>query len=379
MQAISFFRLSILDRYLIRDLYKTFIGVLLVLVLILFANNLVFALDKIISGKVSRDVLWQLMQFEIFEMLSLIMPPAFYFGILVSLGRLYRDSEMIAMQMSGISNLAIYRTYLIGSIPVVLLVGMISFYVMPWAKQSIEIIQMDSRTKDSRITALETGRFQEFKGGEIVFFAASAGANKGEIRDVFIQNNRGEQPAIITAKEGYQLYDPENKGQYMVLKDGYRYLGQPGLNTFSVSKFYEYGIRIRTVDNESGELKLPAKARPFSQIWGSDQFDNRAEMQFRFAIPLSVLALTFVAVPLSRSMPRQGIYGRLFVAFVVYFLIMNLMKLADKWMDKGETPIWLGMWWVPLLIASVAILIEFYDRFAYLFTVERLKANLVRR
>jgi lipopolysaccharide export system permease protein len=80
---LSLFRITLLDRYLFKDLYKTFIGVALVLVLILFANNLVLALEKILKGVVSREMLWQLMQFELLEMLSLILPPAFFFSILL--------------------------------------------------------------------------------------------------------------------------------------------------------------------------------------------------------------------------------------------------------------------------------------------------------
>jgi lipopolysaccharide export system permease protein len=370
---LSLFRITLLDRYLFKDLYKTFIGVALVLVLILFANNLVLALEKILKGVVSREMLWQLMQFELLEMLSLILPPAFFFSILLSLGRLYRDSEIIAMQASGLGPLFLYRSYLMAAIPAFLLVATLSYVVMPWAKYSIALMEASRDREQTDIRALETGKFSEFKKGEIVFFAAESGENKGDIRDVFIQIRRKAETGLISATEGYQYIDEETGSHYMVLKNGYRYVGEPGKNNYSIAKFYEYGIRIREV--QAGAAKVETKMRPTSQIWNSSGEADRIEMHFRLALPIALLALTVIAVPLSRSLPRQGVFGRFMVAFIVYFCFMNVSKLAEKWMENDVMPIWLGMWWVSALVILLTVFIEFRDRYAHLLN----KHSLIRR
>ena len=72
------------------------------------------------------------------------------------------------------------------------------------------------------------------------------------------------------------------------------------------------------------------------------------------AFPLAVVVFTLVSVPLSRSVPRQGMYGRLFIAFLVYFTLFNLLGVSGNWMEDGVTPKWLGRWWVHLLMLSMA-------------------------
>lgn len=362
--------LSILDRYLIKEVFKTFLGVSVVLVLIIFANNFVLSLEKIVSGYFKSDALFQLMGFELLEMTSFIIPPAFFFSILISLGRLYRDSEIIAMQTSGVGPMTLYRAYLLAAVPVIILVSFLVLVSMPWAKYSLAQLEANQDRDNSTFASIEVGKFQELEKGETVFFAASGGDKDGELRDVFIQNRRNGQLGIISAKEAYQMIDQDSGQHYLVLKNGYRFRGQPGQKNFTTSRFYEYGIRIRQIEKK--QASVGAKAMPSSEIWLSDNPKHRFEMQFRYSIPMAVLALTLLAVPLSRSMPRQGIYGRLLMAFIVYFSFMNVHKVAQKWMETGDTPIWLGMWWVPFLAIGVAILIEYRDRYAHLFTLHYL-------
>jgi lipopolysaccharide export system permease protein len=58
------------------------------------------------------------------------------------------------------------------------------------------------------------------------------------------------------------------------------------------------------------------------------------------------LVLTLIAVPLSRLRPRQGRYARVGFAIVVYFVYSNLLSAAKVWVEKGDLPPAVGVWWV---------------------------------
>jgi lipopolysaccharide export system permease protein len=107
--------------------------------------------------------------------------------------------------------------------------------------------------------------------------------------------------------------------------------------------------------------KLHISARNWRELWQSEDPAYQAELQYRLSLPLAVLAFTLVAVPLARSVPRQGIYGRLGIAVLVYLVFMNLQQLGERWMENGVTPHWLGMWWVPALLAMAAVLVLLFD------------------
>jgi lipopolysaccharide export system permease protein len=67
------------------------------------------------------------------------------------------------------------------------------------------------------------------------------------------------------------------------------------------------------------------------------------------SMPLSVLSLLLLAVPLSRSSPRQGRYGRLVIAILLFVIYYNLLGTAKVWVGDGSVPPVIGLWWVPAL------------------------------
>lgn len=367
---------STLDRYLVGELYKTFLAVTAVLFLVIFANNFIQSLEKIIGGDYASQDLWQLMFYEMLETLGLLLPPSFYFAVLISLGKLYRDSEIIAIQASGRGPFFLYRTYLVGAIPAALMAALLIMVTVPWAKQSKQELENRQQRASGSIANIETGKFQELQKGQTIFFAEARGAKPGDIKNVFVQNNQNGKLGIISAEEGYQMVDPDNGERYLVLKDGYRYTGEPGQNNYTASQFYEYGILIEAARER--RTRLSVKDMNTADLWGSPKREHRVEMHYRVAIPLALLALTFMAIPLSRSLPRQSIWGRLIPAFFVYFAFMNLLRISHKWLKAEETPLWLGMWWFLALTVAVAIMIELRDRYDYVLNWRNLRRLVLR-
>ncbi|MEJ2214429.1 MAG: LptF/LptG family permease, partial [Gammaproteobacteria bacterium] len=158
---VNRFPISIIDRYLIWEVYKTFFAVAVVLVLIIFSNNFVRSLEKIITGQISNDVLWHLLGLDLLQMIGLLLPPAFFFAVLISLGRLYRDSEIIAMQTSGVGPLNLFRAYLLAAVPVIALVSYLVLVTLPWANLSMVELRASQDRDKSTFASIETGKFLE--------------------------------------------------------------------------------------------------------------------------------------------------------------------------------------------------------------------------
>jgi lipopolysaccharide export system permease protein len=84
---------------------------------------------------------------------------------------------------------------------------------------------------------------------------------------------------------------------------------------------------------------------------------HRAELQWRIGVPLSTIILAIFAVPLSRSQPRSGRYGRLAVGLLVFIIYFNLLSAAKAWVEKGELDPALGLWWVHGLVLLAALML----------------------
>jgi lipopolysaccharide export system permease protein len=80
----------------------------------------------------------------------------------------------------------------------------------------------------------------------------------------------------------------------------------------------------------------------------------RAELHWRLAMPLFVVALTLFALPLARSEPRQPQYGLVLFSLLVYLVGMLLLLLGTGLISSSKIPSWLGLWWVHLPMLALA-------------------------
>jgi len=344
--------LSIIDRYILREASKSFAAVLSVLMLILITNGLVRVLQSAASGDLANEVVLKMFGVQSLLVLAQVTPPAFFFSILYSLGRMYRDSEMTALAAGGVGLRRIYRAYLMLAAPLTLLVAGLTLTANPYLNQ-LKAELKEAQTYGAEVAAAIAGKFTEFKDGTLVFYVEDLSDNGAQLHNVFIQNRKHGKLGIITAAHGHQYLDEASGDRFVVLSDGRRYEGEPGGEEFSVGEFESYGIRIAKEDQEQNSL--PRNAIPTAELMESDEMRDRSEVQYRFTLPFTLLVFTLVSIPLARALPREGIYGRLFLALLFYFMFMNLLGASDIWMRQGVTPLWMGRWWVhpaTLLLAA---------------------------
>ena len=101
------------------------------------------------------------------------------------------------------------------------------------------------------------------------------------------------------------------------------------------------------------------EAMPTSQLLGSADLKDRAELQWRLALPLLAPIVAFFAVPLARVNPRQGRFLKLIPAVFLYMAYLALLISARGWMEAGKTPDAIGLWWVHLLFLGGGVLLNF--------------------
>ncbi len=350
--------MSILDRLLFREVIKTLLVIVVILIAVLLANNVVRLLSQVASGALSVDVLATLVGFELLKGLGRILPPAFFFSILWVLGRMYRDSEMAALEASGVSIGRIYRSFMISAIPLAILVAWLVMSVLPWAKSGMKLIKEEQKNI-ADIAVVRPGRFNEFNRGGLVVYTRSLSGDGVRLQNVFVQDRQQGRLGLVTAESAYQTSDPETGDRYVVLRNGRRWEGFPGELDYASGSFGEYAIRIPKL--KIGEIRISSEGKHWLALWNSDDMKDRTEWQYRLSFPMAIIAFALLSVPLARTGPRKDIYGRLSLAVLIYFSFMNLQRVAERLMKDGVTPLWLGMWWVPFLMVFIAALIIMLD------------------
>lgn len=339
-------------------MFKALLVIIFILMVVLFASQMVSLLGKIAAGALRSDVLFSLVGLQMVLVLAKLLPAAFFFALLWVLASMYRDNEMTALLSSGVSIQRVYRSALLSAVPIAVITLVLAMILGPWAGASIEYLKNQQQSVDD-INIIQPAKFNEFQNGDLVVYTEALSEDGQRLEGVFLQDKQQGKLGVVVADEAYLSVDPNSGEKFVVLAQGMRYQGIPGQADYTISQFSEYSLRIQQPEPVLMDLRMSAK--PIQALLEDHSLPALAEVQYRLSLPLVVLAFAILAVPLARSRPRQDIYGRVALAILIYFIFMNVQRIAERWMEVGVTPVWVGMWWVPLFITVVAGVIILLD------------------
>ncbi len=340
----------ILDRYIFREIAQSWLAVTMVLLAILLTNQFARVLGDVAKDKLPKDAIFQMIRLPGLQYLTTLVPIALFLSIMLALGRLYRDSEMPAMMACGVGSSDIYRPLSWLLIPLSLAVGWLAMEVAPMALTEIERIGVEAR-RQADLASIEPGRFtSDNREGAVVYAENVIGP--GLIENVFLQRQNDSGVEVVIAERGEQVESDDPNTRFFVLHNGRRYEGIPGTSEFRVMEFAEHGIPYQLPNVEDPELE--PRAMDTASLITSNEAEAIAELHWRIGIPLSTLVLAVLAVPLSRSQPRQGRYGRLVIGLLVFIIYFNLLSAGKAWLEQGTVPASVGLWWVHGLMLSAA-------------------------
>ena len=348
--------ISILDKMVVQDLLKTLLAVWSVIVVIIVSRKFIGVLGQAVEGQISGETLLSILGLKTIMASATFLPAALFMATLMVLGRMYRDQEMSAVFSAGGGASTIYRSVFLFVFPLAILTVGIAFYVSPWAAAKIEsLISDDEKTADIR--GISAGKFSEYSQGDLVFYVESIDADN-KMHKVFVQNRQHGKLGIINAEKAHLKDLPE--GRYIVFEQGEHIQGKPGDLNYVIEKFAEYAVRIE--EKGSPLKKNPRESIPTAKLWGSKLPTDIAELQRRISIPISVILLSFIAVPLAQLSPRGGVYGNMIIGFLIYFSYGNLAHVTQVWVIKQTVPDWLAgiSIHVFLLLIGLVLLARWY-------------------
>lgn len=334
--------LKTIDKYLIREISIACLSVTGVLMVILITTRFALFLGEAAAGRLPQEVVITLLGISAIFYLVVIIPPAFFLGILLALGRLYRDSEMAALAACGFGTLRLYRPLLTLGVFLVTITAVLSLKISPLADQFMQDLKHNARHQVT-LGLAEPGQFRALDGGDSVLYTERVTQQGTQLEGVFFYHQPDEvESTLVTANSGRQRINPTTQQRTLVLENGRQYAGQPGKANYKIAEFEEFGLYLAAP--ASAERKQRLASRPTNALINSTNLEEQAELQRRIAAPLSVLILILLAAPLGRVSPRQGRYAKLLwgaLAYLVYFLVMGV---AQTGMQNGVWPAALGLW-----------------------------------
>ncbi len=331
----------IFKRALLREFGTMASAVFVTLFSITLTTQLIRLLGQAAGGAVLSNGVLPLLGFSALNYLPVLLSLTLFISILIVLSRSYRDSEMVIWFGAGQSLIAWVGPVLLFAMPIIFLIGVLSLFFSPWATSQSEEYRrlMDQRDDLSRVSP---GVFREAGDSERVFFVEAVAGEEESVQNVFIATMHNGQLGVMVSKKGFRKSE-ENGDRYIVLLNGRRYQGTPGMADYRVMDFEKYSLNVEAGGGAPGQVSTKAMST-LTLIQGGAN-SERAELLWRIGLPLSAFNLVLLAIPLSFVTPRASTSVNLVFALLSYMVYSNLMSMAQAWVAQGRLSFAVG-WWV---------------------------------
>lgn len=348
----------IIIRYLVRETLKSQLAILFILLLIFFCQKLVRILGAAVDGDIPTNLVLSLLGLGVPEMAQLILPLSLFLGLLMTLGRLYTESEITVMHACGLSKAVLVKAAMI----LALFTGVVAMvnvmWLGPWSSRHQDEVLAEAKANPG-MAALAQGQFRQATDGNSVLFIESVEGSS--FKDVFLAQIRPKgnaRPSVVVADSG-QLALRADGSQVITLNTGTRFEGTALLRDFRITDFQDYQA---IVGHQAVEMNPDDSSQmDMRTLWQSDQPNARAELQWRITLVLTVFIMALMVVPLSIVNPRQGRVLSMLPAILLYLVFFLLQTSLKSNAAKGKIDPVIWMWLVNLVYFGIALVLNVWD------------------
>jgi lipopolysaccharide export system permease protein len=367
--------LTIIDRYVLRQVAKPLATALAIGLLMLLAERMVQLLDKTLGKKDSFGVVFELLAYLVPHYLGTAIPAALFLGLLFGFSRLSKDSEIDAVTSTGTGLSRLTRPVILLSVLFSLLSLFIVGWLQPQTRYAYRSVLFDVGNVEVFYLAQE-GVFMQ--AGSRTFILDKLNRSTNAFDHVFLFDYKGRSGLqTLTASSGILLPLAGQQRPILRLNNGHRLSldHYPDLDEdkdvplATIAEFMTTDTPLGNVSDklfrprgdDERELTLPELyAQQDHPPKGASMNSMRAELNLRMVHVLTLLMLPLLAVPfaIGRQRSQRGyMFGIALVLVVAFHEIIEQGAVATK--SSGLSP-WLTMW-LPFGAITLFAIWRFYS------------------
>jgi LPS export ABC transporter permease LptF/LPS export ABC transporter permease LptG len=351
--------MRILDRYIVREVLRHALLGLIIFTFVLFVPKLVRLMELFVRHSGSGSQIALLFLCIIPSVLIFTIPMAVLVGVLLGLGRMSMDSEIIALTALGISRKRILLPVGVIAVLGAFLTLLITCWLAPKSLRTFRGIEGDLLT--SQISFQVQPRVFDERFPHMVLYINDVLASGTHWNGVFLAEAGVESGSRITlAESAIVVADPKLGKLELHLNGGSTHeFARTDPNHYSVTAFgqSDWPIEVNGLaDAKARELSI--QERPTSQLWnerGNRWREARVELHQRFAFPIACFVFALVAVPLGAQPRRGGRAAGTLLAVIVIGAYYLLFILGAGMARQGVLPPWIGMWIANAVLALTGL------------------------
>ena len=294
-------KLPQLSRYVLGQLLGPVALIAMLLTCVFWLTQFPRLLDLVINRGQSAPTFIYLTSLLLPTLAVIILPIAFFFGVLVSLSRLNGDSELVVMASAGFSQRQLAAPVFIAAALVMAITWLCALWLMPLGQRALAAKELDINA-DVGAALLNAGEFEtQVKG--LTVFIHQFGSN-GQMVGILVHDNRDTaRPITYIAQRGVLAQTPA--GNRLIMYDGTVEQSALGGAQLSVLTFKNYSFNL---DQFAGPARLtlrPKQERYLGELFNPPETQGitpqkrteyLAEAHDRLSQPLYCLAFAMIAM-----------------------------------------------------------------------------------
>ncbi|MFP5247154.1 MAG: LPS export ABC transporter permease LptG, partial [Thermoanaerobaculia bacterium] len=358
----------------------------------------------IIKRSLSAAAVGKLLVFLLPHIIVLTVPMSLLFGILIAVGRLSSDSEIVAMRALGISTRTIYRPVFFFSFVVFLLNLYLMNYVLPEGNRQFVALRAELTTAAAEKAVKPRVFYDHYDN--LMIYVNDVDPSTGQWKGVFVVDSRQEESdapttgtemanaaavtaprddvaalshqasgqRIIVAKTGNigivgrqkdiwmnltgaetHVWDPSKPDRYdHTRNEAQRILLPSGDDSFDSSTLAK-SLREMNLRELVEQERLLAQSR--SEFDRITRNQARVEIHKKFSIPFACIAFGILGLPLGITNRRGGKSSgfSLSIAIIVFYYV--LIRNGEELATTGKIPAALGMWGANAILLVLGIIL----------------------
>jgi LPS export ABC transporter permease LptF/LPS export ABC transporter permease LptG len=341
--------MRLLDRYIGREVASHAALGLAVFTFVFFVPQLVHLMELVVRHSGGAGTVSLLFLSTLPPVLVFTIPMAVLVGVLIGLGRLSSDSEIVALHASGIS----LRRLLVPIGFVALLSAfatlLITFWLSPSSLRTLRRLQ--SKVLSSQIPFAVQPRVFDERFPHFVLYVQDVGAAATQWRGVFLASSSGPGGTSITvAKDALVVSGPEANQLELHLGAGStqeydpRYPDRYNVTTFGDSDIPVDISGAASAPKNSSTTEAEKYVSALLADRGPTWLDSRVELENRVAFPAACLVFALLGVPIGVRPRRGGRAAGMILTLVLIGSYYFLWITGDHMARQGRISPWAGVW-----------------------------------
>ena len=353
-----------IQRYIFGECTRVFFGLLLLVVSILLLERLLRIADLVSRSPGNFGEAVYMLANLVPHYAGIGIPAAFFLAVLITVSRISRSGELVAVWGMGKSLFMISKPFMIMAALLASLLLITSGILQPLSRYEYRSL-VNSIAESSIETVFIEGKFVEAEDWTV--WTEDVDLSTGDLTSSFILERLPDgSQRIISAATGALVRENGTISEIQLesgmgadLSEDQTLSSRLEFDSFkwrppdALTQFRDRGKDVREL--MLWELWAPATSSPSAELENIEPLEAMVSIHDQLARFALILLLPLIAVPFGLSYGRHPPSNAILIGLLTLIMIQQLLELAKSLALDGAVPAWAGSWAVIILVSLVGL------------------------